>query len=129
RAEHGAARDRLGDPGARRGRRQRRLRPRLDVGRDADPAARGRPRRGAPQPDRRARAAGARVTMATPVALVTGASRGIGKRLAVDLAQAGWDVVGAARSSRDTPSKLPGTGDDTAAAIERAARPAMPVSL
>jgi len=67
--------------------------------------------------------------MATPVALVTGASRGIGKRLAVDLAQAGWDVVCAARSSRDTPSKLPGTVDDTAAAIERAGRRAMPVSL
>jgi len=47
--------------------------------------------------------------MAAPVAVITGASRGIGKRLAVDLAHAGWDIVCAARSSRDTPSKLPGT--------------------
>ena len=67
--------------------------------------------------------------MAAPVAVITGASRGIGKRLAVDLAHAGWDVVCAARSSRDTPSKLPGTVDDTAAAIEREGRRAMPVSL
>ena len=47
--------------------------------------------------------------MAEPVALVTGASRGIGKRLCVDLARAGYDVVCAARSSEDRPGKLPGT--------------------
>jgi citronellol/citronellal dehydrogenase len=67
--------------------------------------------------------------MSAPVAVITGASRGIGKRLAVDLAHAGWDIVCAARSSRDTPSKLPGTVDDTAAAVEREGRRAMPVSL
>jgi citronellol/citronellal dehydrogenase len=67
--------------------------------------------------------------MATSVAVITGASRGIGKRVAVDLAHAGWDVVCAARSSRGTPSTLPGTVDDTAAAVEREGRRAMPVSL
>src|SRR5215470_3227695 len=67
--------------------------------------------------------------MSTPVTVVTGASRGIGKQLAVDLARAGWDVVCAARSSQGTPSKLPGTVDDTAAAVERAGRRAMAVGL
>src|SRR5215467_1269462 len=67
--------------------------------------------------------------MSTPVTVITGASRGIGKQLAVDLARAGWDVVCAARSSQGTPSKLPGTVDDTAAAVERAGRRAMAVGL
>ena len=67
--------------------------------------------------------------MSTPVTVITGASRGIGKRLAIDLARAGWDVVCAARSSQDSPSKLPGTVDDTAAAVVREGRRAMPVAL
>jgi len=61
--------------------------------------------------------------MSKPVALVTGASRGIGKRLCFDLAAAGHDVVCVARSSRDHPSKLPGTVEETAeGARERGAR-------
>ena len=67
--------------------------------------------------------------MSNPVALVTGASRGIGKRLCVDLAKAGYDVVCAARTSRELPSKLPGTVDETADAVVGAGRRAMPVSL
>src|SRR5262249_38876175 len=67
--------------------------------------------------------------MAESVAVITGASRGIGKRLAVDLARAGWDVVCVARSSQDAPSKLPGTVDETAGAVEREGRRAMPVAL
>ena len=67
--------------------------------------------------------------MSNPVALVTGASRGIGKRLSVDLANAGYDVVCAARTSRESPSKLPGTVDETADAVVRAGRRAMPVAL
>src|SRR5215475_4076200 len=63
------------------------------------------------------------------VAIVTGASRGIGKRLSVDLAGAGYDVVCVARTSRAAPAKLPGTVDDTAAAVERAGRRAMAVAL
>jgi len=67
--------------------------------------------------------------MAPPVALVTGASRGIGKRLCEDLAAAGYDVVCAARTSSSAPGKLPGTVEETAAAVERAGRRAMPVAL
>jgi len=67
--------------------------------------------------------------MSAPVALVTGASRGIGKRLCVDLAHAGYDVVCAARTSSAAPGRLPGTVDETAAAVVRAGRRAMPVAL
>ena len=52
--------------------------------------------------------------MTDPVALVTGASRGIGKRLCIDLARVGYDVVCTARSSADRPGKLPGTIEETA---------------
>jgi NAD(P)-dependent dehydrogenase (short-subunit alcohol dehydrogenase family) len=67
--------------------------------------------------------------MSAPVALVTGASRGIGKRLCVDLAAAGHDVVCVARTSRAAPAKLPGTVDETAEAVARAGRRAMAVGL
>ncbi len=67
--------------------------------------------------------------MSNRVAVVTGASRGIGKRLAVDLARAGWDVVCAARSSAGSPSKLPGTIDATALAVEAEGGRAMAVGL
>jgi citronellol/citronellal dehydrogenase len=64
-----------------------------------------------------------------PVALVTGASRGIGRRLCIDLAGAGYDVVCAARTTREVGSRLPGTVDETAAAVEAAGGRAMPVGL
>jgi NAD(P)-dependent dehydrogenase (short-subunit alcohol dehydrogenase family) len=67
--------------------------------------------------------------MSAPVALVTGASRGIGKRLCIDLAGAGYDVVCVARTSGAVPSKLPGTVDETAEAAAHAGRRAMPVAL
>jgi len=67
--------------------------------------------------------------VSAPVALVTGASRGIGKRLCADLAKAGWDVVCAARSSSDRPSKLPGTIEETAKLVTDAGRRAWPVAL
>jgi NAD(P)-dependent dehydrogenase (short-subunit alcohol dehydrogenase family) len=64
-----------------------------------------------------------------PVALVTGASRGIGRRLCIDLAGVGYDVVCAARTTREVGSRLPGTVDETAAAVEAAGGRAMPVGL
>lgn len=67
--------------------------------------------------------------MSAPVALVTGASRGIGKRLCADLAKAGYDVVCAARSSAERPSKLPGTIEETARLVAEAGRRAWPVAL
>ena len=67
--------------------------------------------------------------MSAPVALVTGASRGIGKRLCADLAAAGYDVVCAARSSAEHPSKLPGTVEETAKLVTDAGHRAWPVAL
>ncbi len=53
--------------------------------------------------------------MSRPVAVVTGASRGIGKQFCVDLAAAGYDVVASARSTDASRGKLPGTLEQTAA--------------
>jgi NAD(P)-dependent dehydrogenase (short-subunit alcohol dehydrogenase family) len=52
------------------------------------------------------------------VVIVTGASRGIGKGLAIGLAALGARVVCAARTVTATPGELPGTIHDTVAAIE-----------
>ena len=52
------------------------------------------------------------------VAIVTGASRGIGKGLAVGLARAGAVVVCAARTVQESPDGLPGTIRATVAEIE-----------
>jgi len=67
--------------------------------------------------------------MSAPVAFVAGASRGIGRRLAVDLAREGYDVVCAARSSEQRPSKLPGTVEQTAEEVAKAGRRAWPLAL
>lgn len=67
--------------------------------------------------------------MSNPVALVTGASRGIGKQLCLNLAVKGYNIVCVARSSLDSPSKLPGNVDDTAQAVRKLGAEAMPVSL
>lgn len=56
------------------------------------------------------------------VALVTGASRGVGKGIAVALGAAGWTVWVTGRSSRRTgsTSHLPGTIEETAEAVDEA---------
>src|SRR5262245_3976536 len=56
------------------------------------------------------------------VALVTGASRGVGRAVALALAQAGADVACAARATDVAPLKLPGTIDDTVRQVEAAGR-------
>jgi NAD(P)-dependent dehydrogenase (short-subunit alcohol dehydrogenase family) len=47
------------------------------------------------------------------VALVTGASRGVGAAVAVALAEAGCAVACAARSTAEAPQRTPGTLDET----------------
>jgi len=76
------------------------------------------------------------------VAFVTGASRGIGKAIAVHLARAGFDVAVAARTMRDgearehsstvarsDTSPLPGSVDETAALVEHEGARAVRVFL
>jgi len=61
------------------------------------------------------------------VAVVTGASRGIGRATALALAREGAHVVCAARSSRERPSRFPGTIEDTAREVEALGRRALAV--
>jgi citronellol/citronellal dehydrogenase len=61
------------------------------------------------------------------VALVTGASRGVGAATAVALAEAGCSVAIAARSTKDAPQKTPGTLDDTVSKIEATGAQALAV--
>ena len=76
--------------------------------------------------------------MSRPVALVTGASRGIGKASAVALAEAGLDVALGARTvtegegrddSRPDGPALPGALDTTAASVEAAGGRALPIAM
>lgn len=55
-----------------------------------------------------------------PVALITGASRGIGKAIAIEFARAGYHVyaTGRTQAGEQSPSTLPGTLDDTISQIE-----------
>ncbi len=61
------------------------------------------------------------------VAVVTGASRGIGKAIALALAQEGAHVVCTSRSTLANPSRVPGTIDDTARQVQALGRRALAV--
>ncbi len=59
------------------------------------------------------------------VAVVTGASRGIGEAICARLAMEGAKVVASARTAEATDSKLPGTLQDTVARLKKAGAEAM----
>ena len=61
------------------------------------------------------------------VAIVTGASRGLGKATALELARQGADVVVAARTVNPGDGPAPGTIHETVAMIEELGRRALPV--
>src|SRR5262245_65611718 len=64
----------------------------------------------------------------TQVAVITGASRGIGRALALGLARDGWDVVVAAKSTTST-EKLPGSIHTVAAEVEALGGRALAVAV
>jgi citronellol/citronellal dehydrogenase len=65
--------------------------------------------------------------LAGKVALITGASRGIGRYIALELAKNGADIVVAARSETQPHEKLPGTIYSTADEVRAFGRKAFPV--
>jgi citronellol/citronellal dehydrogenase len=67
------------------------------------------------------------VDLTGAVAVVTGASRGIGCAAALAFARAGAHVVCTARSTAAAPSKLPGTIDDVAQQVRALGRGALAV--
>jgi citronellol/citronellal dehydrogenase len=68
------------------------------------------------------------MSFANRVAFITGASRGVGKCIALALARAGCDVVVAAKTAEVDP-RLPGTIHETAAEVEKLGRRALALQL
>jgi citronellol/citronellal dehydrogenase len=63
------------------------------------------------------------------VALITGASRGIGRDVAIALAEAGADIVIASRSETVSDPRMPGTIYTVAGEVEALGRRALPVRV
>src|SRR5512147_3066902 len=62
------------------------------------------------------------------VAIITGASRGIGREVALTFARAGADIVIAAKSDAENP-KIPGTIFSVAKEVEALGRRALPLKV
>lgn len=62
------------------------------------------------------------------VAFISGASRGVGKRIALDLAKEGCDIVAAAKTE-EADARLPGTIHECAAEVEKLGRRALAVKV
>lgn len=62
------------------------------------------------------------------VAIVTGASRGIGRAVALGLARAGWNIVIAAKSTTST-DRLPGSIHTVTAEVEALGVQALPIAI
>ena len=62
------------------------------------------------------------------VAFITGASRGVGKNIALALAREGCDIVAAAKTE-ETDARIPGTIHETAAECEKLGVRALPVRV
>lgn len=67
--------------------------------------------------------------MSRPVVVITGASRGIGKQMAIDFAENGYDVACLARSAKGAEGKLPGTIDETVDAVKAAGGKGLAVAV
>ena len=65
----------------------------------------------------------------TKTALVTGATRGIGRATAIALAKRGYDVAVTGRTRHEGDTPLPGSLDSVAAEVEAEGRRAVPVLL
>jgi NAD(P)-dependent dehydrogenase (short-subunit alcohol dehydrogenase family) len=63
------------------------------------------------------------------VAMITGASRGIGRAIALDLARHGFDIVPTARSLGESVVRWDGTLEETAARVKRYGRDALPIKM